>query len=429
MIGCASLAALMAAARERSQQLPALVDELMRAQQVMAPTAALAAVWNDDFLFVAESDQAVEIAIDGDGALAMEPLAGTRYWTHLTQLELGATHNYEFRVDGDRYGFPAGPGSVAGYTPLSYRLPGAPTGTISERRTITSSIYGGAAADYWLYVNHGIDEARGAPVMVWLDGLACVGDLDALNMRMQTVTDNLVHRGQMPPTVHVLLQPSVGGTRQPEPDGLPPLFAMRSLQFDSLTEEFGRYLLDELLPEVGTSVKLRRDGYSRAIAGASSGGSCAFKVGWFEPAEFSRIHSTIGSFTALGWHPEQGIEGCHVLPLLVRRERRRNLRVWLSDGAYDIDAGPEVARWQRSGSWPLSNLALAQALKTSGYDFHFRFGEAGHNLAQWSLDLPESLAWLWRGYDPERTEQVYEQEPAERAKPVFRVGVVNRDAW
>ena len=52
-----------------------------------------------------------------------------------------------------------------------------------------------------------------------------------------------------------------------------------------------------------------------------------------------------------------------------------------------------------------------------------------HAIAQGALDSPESLAWLWRDYDPEKTEQTYEMEESEKAKPVFRVGIANRDAW
>jgi enterochelin esterase family protein len=64
-----------------------------------------------------------------------------------------------------------------------------------------------------------------------------------------------------------------------------------------------------------------------------------------------------------------------------------------------------------------------------GYDFHFRFGEAAHNGAQAAIDLPESLAWLWRDYDPAKTEQVYEMDPLEKGKPLYRIKVANRDAW
>jgi hypothetical protein len=99
-----------------------------------------------------------------------------------------------------------------------------------------------------------------------------------------------------------------------------------------------------------------------------------------------------------------------------------------SDGANDMEVGPNgrpdlfVA-----GSWPLNNIQLANALKLRGYDFRFRFGEGFHSGGQAGLDLPESLAWLWRDYDPDRNEQAFEQEPSEREKPVFRVRVANRE--
>src|SRR5262249_59999698 len=61
-------------------------------------------------------------------------------------------------------------------------------------RSITSRIYGGAKANYWIYANTGIDTVRGAPLMVWQDGPAYVGARDLINYRLQTVTDNLVHQ-------------------------------------------------------------------------------------------------------------------------------------------------------------------------------------------------------------------------------------------
>jgi len=68
-------------------------------------------------------------------------------------------------------------------------------------------------------------------------------------------------------------------------------------------------------------------------------------------------------------------------------------------------------------------------LKLKEYDFHFRFGVGMHAIAQGALDLPESLAWLWRDYDGARNGQTYEMEETERAKPMFRVSIANRDAW
>lgn len=131
--------------------------------------------------------------------------------------------------------------------------------------------------------------------------------------------------------------------------------------------------------------------------------------------------SHIGSYVALQYHPEERQDGGNIVSFRVSREQKKNIRVWLSDGADDQEIRP--------GSWPLQNILLANSLKLRGYDFHFRFGTTLHNSAQGALDLPESLAWLWRDYDPSRTEQAYEQDPAEKGKPQYRVRIANREAW
>jgi enterochelin esterase family protein len=51
-----------------------------------------------------------------------------------------------------------------------------------------------------------------------------------------------------------------------------------------------------------------------------------------------------------------------------------------------------------------------------------------HSGAHGAAEFPAELAWLWRDYDPAKTEQVYEMEASEKAKPVFRISIVNRDA-
>jgi enterochelin esterase family protein len=391
----------------------------MSTSELPAPLMPRALVSGDRFLFAVSSDEPTTIAIDDAAPVAMTQVPGTEYWFHFARLRLGTTHNYVMHSDGDGA---YAPGSVAGYGPDSYPSPGAPSGTLSEMRTITSRIYGGAVSRYWVYTNPGVTTVSSAPVMIWLDGHNCVGNAGVLGVRMQTVTDNLVGKKLIPPMVHVLLAPSTGGSRQPIPRASQSeAMAMRSLQYDAVTDEFGRHLLEEVLPEVERDVPLRHDGYSRAIAGESSGGICSFKVCWFASGEFTRAHSTIGSYTALQWHPEAHLDGGYIFPFLVRREPRRNIRVWLSDGLNDLEGA--------AGNWPLANLEMAQALKASGYDYHFRYGKAFHNSSQAALDLPESLAWLWRDYDPTRHHEGYEQEAAERGKPPYRVNVVNRDAW
>ena len=178
---------------------------------------------------------------------------------------------------------------------------------------------------------------------------------------------------------------------------------------------------DEVLAQVEQKYNLRKDGYSRAATGASSGGICAFNMAWFRPNEFSRVISWVGSFGAHQWKEVPGIpDGGQDYPEKILREPHRNIRVWLADGSNDLE--------QRDGSWPLDNIRMANALKMAGYDFHFSFGTGAHSSAYGGTQFPEEMIWLWRDYDPAKTSQTYEMEPSEKAKPLFRVSITNRDA-
>lgn len=394
------LQAMLEAARAHS---PALKEMLIaNVPNLKAQGAAL--VWGQDFLFAVQSDKEPAVMIDWQPPAAMTHLADSNIWYRLVKMRTGVTHAYEFDVDGKAL-LPRR--DVAGYNPDSYPKPGVPKGTLSEKKTIVSKLYEGSSANYWVYVSPGVDPATPAPLMVWQDGQGIVaGDLAAL--RLFTVTENLIAQKLIPPMIHVMISPGTGQR-------------MRSIQYDTMSDKFTRYLLEEVLPEVEKTYKLRPDGYSRGIAGESSGAICAFNTAWNRPDKFSRVHSTIGSYTAIQWHPEEKLDGGNVYPFLIRREAKKNIRIWQSDGMDDLE--------NQFGSWPLQALQFANSLKMKGYDFHFRFGEATHDPAQAALDLPESLSWLWRGYDPAKTEQTYEMDAAERDKPMYRVRVTNRDVW
>ena len=368
-----------------------------------------AAVWGQEFLFVVKCPTPAMVSIDNDPAVSMTRVPDSEYWFKLMTLRLGMTHNYRYSANGKIIGAY----DVASYTPDAYPLPSVLRGTLSQRKTLMSKIYPGMSANYWVYVNPGVDTAKGAPLMVWQDGETIVGNQDLLRLRLQIVSDNLVHKKLIPPMVHVLIQPGTGGEAQGT--------RMRSIQYDTVSDRYGKYLLDEILPDVERTYKLRPDAYARAIAGASSGAIAAFNVAWYYPGQFSRVLSHIGSYSGIQWRPEQNLDGGYIVSHKVRREQRKNIRVWMSDGSDDIE--------NNTGSWPLNNIELANALKLRGYDFHFRFGNGSHAIAQGAMDLPESLTWLWRDFDASKSEQVYEMEETERAKPLFRVQISNRDAW
>jgi enterochelin esterase-like enzyme len=381
---------------------PGLQDRIAKTLSARGGTA----VWGQDFLFVADAPSAVSISIDQQPAVAMTQIPGSTLWMLLKKMRTGVTHSYQYFAAGKPLG---ARGDAVGYNPDSYPQPTVPHGKVTEKQTIVSRLYDGMKSDYWVYASPGVDPAVPSPLMVWQDGAGLVGDFS--RSRLFTVTENLVRQKLLPPMVYVLISPGQST------DGR----AMRSIEYDTVSDRYPRFLMEEVLPEVEKMYKLRPDGYSRAIGGESSGGICAFNVAWLMPDKFSRVHSAVGSFTSIQWRPQEKLEGGNVYPFKVRKEPKRNIRVWMSDGADDLE--------NNHGSWPMQNIQMANSLKFMEYDFHFRFGTAAHGGSQGALDLPESLAWLWRDYDPKKTSQEFRMDAAEKEKPFFRVMTLNRDAW
>jgi len=381
-------------------------DTVAMKQRVAGMTAATqVTVWGQDYLFLATSATPVSVSIDLQPQRQLAQV-DANHWMLLTKMRTGVLHEYQFYSAGKTLG---ARGDAVGYNPDSYPKPGVPHGKLSEKHTLTSKIYDGMKYDYWTYASAGVDPNVPAALMVWQDGQNLESEFGGI--RLTTVTDNLVQQGLLPPIVHVMIAPGTSA------DGK----AMRSIEYDTVSDHYARFLMEEVLPDVEKTYKLRPDGYSRAIAGESSGGICAFSAAWFMPDKFSRVHSAVGSFTSIQWRSKENMDGGNVYPFMVRKDPKRNIRMWMSDGADDLE--------NNHGSWPMQAIQMANSLKFREYDFHFRFGTAAHGGAQAALDLPESLMWLWRDYDSKKTSQDFTMDPAETDKPFFRVNTLNRDAW
>ncbi len=354
-----------------------------------------------DFVWAVEAAKPPALYVDDQALGAMKPVKGTALWFHSGKLKTGTSHAYYYVIDDARFG---GRTDVPAYPPDCYPQPGVPQGALSDKLVHTSRIYEGMKSDYWIYVPAQYDAKTPAALMVWQDGEGHIRRDGAA--RTLNVVDNLIHQKKIPVMVLVLISPGLVGEKR-----------MRSIEYDSVTDRYPSFLRDEILPDVYAKYNIRRDGYSRVIAGNSSGGICSFNAAWRQPDQFSRVLSRIGSFTSIAWNNSEP-QGGDLYPFKVRKEPKRNIRVWMQDGSEDLE--------NTHGSWPLQNIQLANSLKMAGYDFHFSFGNGTHNGAHGNSELPEALVWLWRDYDPSKTEQVYEMEPAERQKPMFRVKIYNR---
>jgi enterochelin esterase family protein len=192
------------------------------------------------------------------------------------------------------------------------------------------------------------------------------------------VFDNLIHKRQMPVTIGVFIDP---GVIPPAEKGKQPQ-RNRSFEYDTLSDQYARFLLEEILPEVGKQYKLTEQAEERAICGISSGGICAFTVAWERPQAFRKVLSHVGSFT--------NIRGGHVYHAMIRKTEPKPLRIFLQDGSGDLD--------NQHGNWPLANQEMAAALKFAKYDYRFEYGDGGHNGKHGGAILPDSLRWLWRDH-------------------------------
>jgi len=382
--------------------------------------------YGPDFLWAIESATRPTLFVYNAAAPAMSQIPETGLWMALGRMKTGTSHSFYYTVQGARFG---GRTDVAAYGPDSYPQPGVPQGKLSEKLVHTSKIYDGLQSEYSIYVPAQYNPSVPAALMVWQDG-AAYNKRDSDGIRVLDVLDNLIAQKKIPVMIGVFISP---GDISNSPNGKTYEFvsafskstgrtlkdSMRSTEYDTVSDRYARFLRDEILAEVQAKYNIRRDAYSRAITGLSSGGICAFNVAWQQPDQFSRVLSWIGSFASI--QRQTGlVDGGNVYPNKVRKEPKRNIRVWLQDGSDDLE--------NQHGSWPLQNIQLANSLKLMNYDFHFSFGHGTHNPAHGSSQLPESLTWLWRDYDPSKTEQAYEIDPAEKAKPLFRVNIYNRDA-
>jgi enterochelin esterase family protein len=354
-----------------------------------------------DGLWAVEAPEQPELYIDDRLAGAMHPIGRTGVYYYKGSMTTGRSHAFYYKIENRQFG---GRNDIPCYGPDSYQQPGVPQGTLSPKMTHTSKIFEGMVSDWWIYVPAQYDAAKPAALMVWHDGQGMIGrnGPSALN-----VFDNLTAQGRIPVMIQVFIAPGKVGEK-----------AMRGIEYDTVSDRYPRFLRDEILPEVFAKYNVRRDGYSHAIAGNSSGGISSFNAAWWMNELFPRVLMRIASFANLQQnHPGQ-FDGGNTFPYRVRREEKHNIRVWSQDGSEDLE--------NPFGSWPANNINMINSLKFREYDFHFSWGNGSHNGAHGNSELPEEMTWLWRGYDPAKTEQVFTMDPAEKDKPFYRVRELNR---
>ena len=142
-----------------------------------------------------------------------------------------------------------------------------------------------------------------------------------------------------------------------------------------LGDRYARFLMEEILPEVGKQYKLSSDPNDRAIAGSSSGGDRRLHAAWERPDAFRRVLSFVGSYTNLRGgdiyppDPQDRAQAAARLPA-GRHERPEHLR-------------------RVTGTWPTRD---GSSLEYAGYDVKFVVGTEGTTPATAPRSCPTRCA-------------------------------------
>jgi gluconolactonase len=261
--------------------------------------------------------------------------------------------------------------------PASVEQGGVPKGEVMKFNFSSSKIFPGTTRDYWIYV----------PAQYKGDKPACVYvNQDGIQWKAPTVFDNLINKNEMPVTIGVFVTPGrvLAADNKTAVDRF-----NRSYEYDGLGDNYVRFLLEELLPEVekqktsdGRAIRLSQNGNDRAIGGSSSGAICAFTAAWEKPDAFSRVFSAIGTYV--------GLRGGERYPTLIRKTAPKPIRIFLQDGANDLNI--------YAGDWWKANETMERALGFAGYELNHTWGEDGHNGRHGTSIFPEVMRWLWKDW-------------------------------
>jgi len=253
---------------------------------------------------------------------------------------------------------------------------GVPRGEVLKFTFDHSKIFPGTTRSYWIYI----------PAEYRPETPACLFvDQDGVQWNAPVVFDNLIARKEMPVTIGVFVQPGV--VPPPSSDVLQRFD--RSVEYDTVSDAYVRFLLEELLPEVATRkasdgrpIRISARAADRAIAGQSSGAIAAFTAAWQRPDAFSRVFSAIGTYVPM--------RGGDVYPVLIRESEPKPIRVFLQDGSSDQN--------KYDGDWWFANQEMERSLVFAGYEVNHVWGDGRHSGKHSMAIFPDAMRWLWKGW-------------------------------
>ena len=267
---------------------------------------------------------------------------------------------------------------------------GTPKAVIKEFSFASSAVFPGTTRGCTLLIPAQYDGSKPACVYVKQDGY---------DPREKPLLETLIASKEIPVMIGIYVQPGalLGPTKE---DGRRP---NRSFEYDSVGDNYVRFLADELLPYVARTyhLNLSTNGNDRCIAGASSGGIAAFNAAWERPDAFTRVYANSGSFVAF--------RGGNEFPTLVRKFEAKPIRTYLTTATKDME--------NCAGDWYLLDQEMDKALRFAGYDYSFHVVDGPHT-AGWIENFAPAMRYLWKDWP----EAVREGMSSPRVRDVLIAG-------
>jgi enterochelin esterase family protein len=253
------------------------------------------------------------------------------------------------------------------------RQPGAPTGTLVERKLSTDLLLAAGLGTtkerkVLIYTPPNYDPNGAAyDLLILFDGNGFHGP----DLPVPVILDNLKAQGKIPSLVAVLVCQSKDRDKEL-----------------SCSEPFAEFMAKELIPWVRSNYRVSTEPHRSIVGGFSLGGLMAAYCGFRHPEVFGNVLSLSGSF----WYP--GYELGSVVPLdvepgsLTRQilaEPRRTVRFYLAAGRFENSPGFSLLG---------ENRRLRDVLQAKEYSIQYREFNGGHDRLGWRGPFVEGLMTL-----------------------------------
>lgn len=335
-----------------------------------------------------EAPEATVVQLVGEITQGRGSLPMARDQTGLWTITIGPLPpeiwSYNFRVHGVDVTDPSNPAvkptppgapmssfvQVPGEEPAFYDSRAVPHGEV--RMLLYESKAMGVTRWLWVYTPPGYDRSGSSyPVLYLLHGNGEAQNGWVMNGRANIILDNGIAEGRVAPMIVVMPQ---GHALQGANVG--PLVRIEG-ETAMFSPRFPRDLLEDVIPLVERTYRVKTGPEHRAIAGLSMGGGQALSIGLANPSIFGYV---LGFSAAVGG-PFLDLKG--LLPEASAGSALRPFRlVWLSCGRQDF-------LYQ-------ANKDFADLLREHGVDLTYRESEGAHVWSVWRLDLHNTLPLMFK---------------------------------